>query len=229
MTIPPEQASSTSCSPFRYDGATIRALSATISKERFATYLRIGRGDRRRALQLYAYNAALGSAFHGPLQALEVTLRNAVHDAMTASHNGFWFDGPLIRDAEREAIDKATKSLQREGKPRTPGDVVAALNLGFWVALFKRKYDATLWRTVLHQSFNPTPSRFDLHEQLGRLRTLRNRIVHHEPILQRNLHADHNGILWVLNMLSAETATWVEYHSRVQEELARSSHTIVRF
>ena len=148
---------------------------------------------------------------------------------MTAAHNEFWFDSPLIRDPERETVDKATKSLRREGKTRTPGDVVAAVNLGFWVALFKKKYDTTLWRTELHRSFNPTPSRFDLHQQLDRLRTLRNRIVHHEPILQRDLHADHDGILWALNMLSPETAAWVEYHSRVRDELARSSHTIGRF
>lgn len=215
--------------PFRYDQPAVRALRRALSPERYATYLGLASGDRHQAFQLYVRNAALGSAFHGPLQTLEVTLRNAVHDAMTRAHNKFWFDSPLIRDPERESIDKATKSLRREGKPRTPGDVVAAVNLGFWVALFKRKYDTTLWRTVLYRSFDPRPPRPDLHQQLDRLRTLRNRIVHHEPILQRDLHADQDGIMWVLHMLSPETAAWVEHHSRVREELARSSHTIGRF
>ncbi|MYJ82529.1 MAG: hypothetical protein F4046_12100 [Acidimicrobiaceae bacterium] len=61
----------------------MRKLVAAISNERFATYLQPAGNDRRRALQLYAHNAALGSAFDWPIQAFEITLRNAVNDAMT--------------------------------------------------------------------------------------------------------------------------------------------------
>jgi hypothetical protein len=45
MTIPREEASST-CRRFRYDGMAIRALCATISEERFATYLRVAKNVR---------------------------------------------------------------------------------------------------------------------------------------------------------------------------------------
>ena len=228
MTIPSSPVESNQA-PFRYSRSTIGALRRSISSPRFATYLRLASGDRHQALQLYTRNAAVGAAFHGPLQALEVTLRNAVHDIMAATHSSFWFDGPLLKGPEREAIAKATRSLRRGHKVRTPEDIVAALNFGFWVALFKRTYDTTLWRTVLYCSFEPTPPRPELHQQLDRLRTLRNRIVHHEPILQRDLHADHDGILWMLDMLSPATAAWVKHHSRVREELARSSRAIGRF
>ena len=107
--------------------------------------------------------------------------------------------------------------------------IIAAANFGFWVALFAKKYDATLWRTVLHQCFSAGPSRGNVHDRLNRLRTLRNRIVHHEPILQRQLRADHDGILWLLDRLSPEMAAWVEHHSRVRETLALSSHRMRRF
>ena len=225
MTIPPKRASSTS-SRFRYDGATIRALHATISKERFATYLRIARGDRRRALQLYAYNAALGSAFHGPLQALEVTLRNAVHDAMTVDNGVRWFESPQLDHPQQDAVTKAEIKLGNATGPHDPGRVVAELSFGFWVALFARRYEEALWRTTLHECFDPTPARRHLHDRLNGLLALRNRIAHHEPILERNLQAKHDAILWVLGRLSPEMEAWVRHHSRVSEVLAQPAHGI---
>ncbi len=228
MTIPPSTGPRAPYR-FRYDGQTMKALRRSASSERFSTYLRIAGGDRLYAFHLYTRNAALGASFHGPLQAVEVTLRNAAHDAMAAAHGPYWFDSPLLTAPEPGAVAKASRSLQRERKARTAGSVVSALNLGFWVALFKSKYDTTLWRTILYRCFDPTPQRSDLHRQLERLKTLRNRIAHHEPILQRNLVADHDAVLWVLSMLSPETAAWAEHHSRVLEEVERSPRKIARF
>lgn len=228
MTIPLEQASSTS-GRFRYDGATIRALCATMSEERFATYLKMAKGDRRRALQLYAQNAALGSAFHGPLQALEVTLRNAVHDAMTVTGGVRWFESPQLDQPQQDAVTKAKGKLDNGMAPHDPGRIVAELSFGFWVALFARRYDESLWRTALHRCFDPTPPRRPLHDQLNRLLALRNRIAHHEPILQRNLRGYHDAILWVLGMLSPEMEHWVKHHSRVLDVLAQPAHRIVHF
>ena len=228
MTVPP---SNTSCKhpAYRYDEVTIRGMRAAMSDERFATYLRLAAGDRRRALQFYTRNVALGSAFHGPLQALEVTLRNAIHNAMTQVHGTPWFENAPLRASERDAVEKARQSLRREHKPHNPGRIVAEVNFGFWVALFAKKYDATLWRTVLHGLFGRERTRGRLHDQLDRLRTLRNRIAHHEPILHRVLQADYDELLWLLGRLSPETAAWVAHHSRVSETLAQSSRRISRF
>ena len=229
MTIPPSPVRRATPGPFRYDGATMRKLVAAISKERFATYLQLAGGDRRRALQLYAHNAALGSAFHWPIQALEVTLRNAANDAMTMEDGIYWFDDPQLEQPQRDAVMAAKDKLDWEAGSQSPGRVVAELSLGFWVALFAKCYEETLWRTVLYRCFDPTPARRQLHKQLNGVRRLRNRVAHHEPILPRNLQADYETIMWVLNMLSPETAAWVEHHSRVREELARSSRSIGRF
>lgn len=228
MTIPPSAGPRTP-HRFSYDGQAMQALRRSVSSERLSTYLRIAGHDRLYAFELYIRNAALGASFHGPLQALEVTLRNAVHDTMAVARGPYWFDGPPLTAPETAAVAKATKSLQRERKARTSGSVISALNLGFWVALFTGRYDTILWRTILYRCFDPTPPRSDLHLQLKRLRTLRNRIAHHEPILQRNLQADHDAILWILGMLSPETAAWVEHHSRVREEMKRSPRKITRF
>ena len=228
MTIPLRQPTRKD-GPHSYDKETISALRAGISRDRFATYLTLASDDDTRALQLYARNVALGAAFHGPLQALEVTLRNAVHSRMTQVYGHSWFDSAPLDVPEQKAINKAKGSLERERKQPTPGRVIAAINLGFWVALFARKYDATLWRTALHECFDTGQSRANVHDSLNRLRTLRNRIVHHEPILQRDLRADHRWILHLLRRLSPETAAWVAHHSRVPEILGLSSRRMQRF
>lgn len=228
MTISP-RGSSRKVSAYAYDSETIRELRVGIADERFATYLALASDDEVLALQLYVRNIAVGSAFHGPLQALEVTLRNTVHNYMVQVHGAHWFDSAPLRDTEQKAVRKAKQSLQREGKPQTPGQLVAALNFGFWVALFARKYDGTLWRTVLYQCFDSRPSRTEVHDRLNTLRTLRNRIVHHEPILQRNLRADHARLLWLLRRLSPPTRAWVAHHSRVRQVLALPTHRLGRF
>ena len=228
MTIPPGQTSSTP-SRFRYDGATMRALYTAISSERLARYLKLAGGDKRRALQQYAHNAALGSAFHGPLQALEVTLRNAVHNVITKERGANWFDGPGLEQPQQDAVLNAKEDLRWEKGPQDPERIVAALSFGFWVALFAKRYEEELWRPVLHQCFNPRQERRRLHDRLNRLRRLRNRIVHHEPILHRDLRADHDLILWVLDLLSPETRNWVEHHSRVPGTLDQPAHQIRYF
>ena len=228
MTIPPSQPPRKNRA-YSYDETTIRGLRGGISDERFATYCQLAGNDATQALQLYARNVALGAAFHGPLQALEVTLRNAAHAQLTQVYGPDWCDSAPFRSSEQQAILKAKDSLDRERKPRTPGRVTAALNLGFWVALFAKKYDGTLWRAALYQCFDTGPSRGDVHERLNRLRTLRNRVVHHEPILQRDLHTDHQSILWLLHRLSPDTAAWVTHHSRVPTILRLPSHRMRHF
>lgn len=216
--------------PFVYDGDVVQALRDGMSPERFQTYLNLAGQDRRRALQIYTRNAALGSAFHGPLQTLEVTLRNAVHRSLSVSRGVAWYrDRALLRPTELQSVAQARESLSRKRKPHGPGRVVAELNLGFWVALFARKYDSNLWCPHLRQEFSPEPTRAELHDQLNRLRTLRNRIAHHEPILQRDLRTDHEKLMWILHMLSPHTASWVAHHSRVPEVLAQSNRAINRF
>lgn len=195
-------------------------LLQSMSADRMTPYLRMARGSEARAIRLYVRNVALGSAFLGPLQALEVTLRNSVHALMSARHGDEWYDSVRLEDAQQRGIDTARRLLRREGKDESPGRMVAASSFGFWVGLFAGAYEESLWRPLLHQAFDPVPRRAEVHEQLDRLRTLRNRIAHHESILLRKLGDDHQRILDTLELLSPEVAQWVRHHSRVPETLA---------
>jgi hypothetical protein len=65
--------------PFNLSTAVVQALETSLSPERMATYVAATEGDREKALRLYTWNTAASAAFYGPLQGLEVALRNAMH------------------------------------------------------------------------------------------------------------------------------------------------------
>lgn len=216
--------------PFGYTDDDIAVLTTAMSTARFGSYLAAA-GTERRALQLYTWNTAVAAAFCGPLQTIEVTLRNAVHHAMAAQHGVRWFDDPmLLRPAEGHLVGEATRRLYDFGKQPTPGRVVAELSYGFWVGLFANAYDTTLWRTDLHRIFNPRiKDRRALHDTLDRLRTLRNRIAHHEPIFQRRLDQDYERIRMIVWCLSEPTLRWLDHHSRVRDALAVKPDVVAEF
>lgn len=207
----------------------VDAVEGALSIERFARYLDAA-SSKSDALQYYAWNTALSSAFHGPLQCLEVGLRNCIHDRMSAAHGASWFqNASILRGKDLAFANDARDRVQQTGKPVTPGRIVAELSFGFWVGLFANIYDATIWRTDLYRLFSPRPKRHELHDDLDRLRTLRNRIAHHEPIFQRTLTDDYDRIRGVLRSFSLELAAWMEFHSRVLDVIAAGPKGVQRF
>jgi hypothetical protein len=220
---------------FSYTDAVIDALETSLSPERMATYVGCAGGDREKAVRLYTWNTAVSAAFYGPLQGLEVALRNAMHRELSARYGADWYDNPTAGlDAGTLArITAARADLRRDGYSDDPPHMVAALSFGFWVALLgpggrlpaygKANYDMTIWRAGVFKAFpRARLSRKVAHAPLDYLRTLRNRIAHHEPIFDRHLAADYASLLKVAGWISAETHDWIAHHSRVPALLAQS-------
>lgn len=220
--------------PHELSDAVLDALQASLSPERFATYLAATWNDRAKALQRYTWNTALSAAFYGPLQGLEVAVRNAMHRELTRCHGAAWYDNPRARlDAGTlDRIRAAKEELRRSRYPVDPPHLVAILSFGFWVSLLGRggrpagqgtkcDYEMTLWRPALHRAFPLARlRRADVHSRLDYLRTFRNRIAHHEPIFGRHLQADHDSILIATGWISEEVRDWIAFHSRVPRLLA---------
>ena len=77
---------------FPWDEDLLDELQASFSSERLGTYVKAARGDRAKALHLYTWNTAISAAFYGPLQGLEVALRNAMHRRLTECYGSAWYD-----------------------------------------------------------------------------------------------------------------------------------------
>ena len=172
----------------------------------------------------------MSAAFYGPLQGLEVALRNAMHRQLTERYGAAWYDNPAA-GLDRGCLDRIANAKtegERAGRAPSPPRIVAALSFGFWVSLLdpggridpsgrKANYEMTLWRVALRRAFpHCTPlTRKQAHRPLSCLLKLRNRIAHHEPIFARDLLGDHRRVLDVTGWISPAARTWIERHSRV--------------
>jgi hypothetical protein len=175
----------------------LREIRTALSSERLDAY-GIGRGDDQK-LANYLWNLALCESLYPSLNGLEVALRNAVFRAgaavfgVTATRDvPCWLDAdpPLIHHEDQPMLIAAKRRLRERGRPLEPGRLVAELSFGFWTSLFDVRYEhnKVLWPRLLGaQLLDPSSprsmrSRKQLSPLLNRIRHLRNRVFHHEPI-----------------------------------------------
>lgn len=208
----------------------VKAVRATITQARMSTYDAAtppGQARIRRALKLYVWNAELASAFLIPLHLCEVAVRNAVADALAAQYGPRWpwinalqtsLPSPSFGYNPRADLAAARRNTTSTGK------VIPEVKFAFWQRMLTSRYDNAIWN---HQLFNVLPSadaslgvpalRMQVFNDLDRIRVLRNRIAHHEPIIARNLAADLQAIKDLVNLrcgdltqllAAAERVTW---------------------
>ena len=169
--------------PSPYSAQFLASIERTITKERLTRYLGATGQNVSRALELYEYNVQLSEVLYGLLHGLEVTVRNAEHDALTASYGTpTWYDAAPLSPYWK---DRITHAKAKSGAAGKPGKVVSELTFGFWVDLLKRSNHRILWvERKLHTAFpNARGIRASIHGRLKAIQLLRNRISHHEPVL----------------------------------------------
>ncbi len=199
-------------------------LERRLSVERIGPYRTTVGGDLDRALLLYEWNATVGAAIHEAIGHLEVVLRNALHEQLTAWHTaqqlpGQWYDDPnqALDRHRRDDIDAARARIRRDGKVETSGKVVAELMFGFWRFLLDKRYQPTLWAQALRHAFPhlQPQRRVEVYDPVYALVRLRNRIAHHEPVHHLPLHARHDDLLRVAAYLDPAIEAWISQTSRV--------------
>lgn len=199
-----------------------------LSEPRLLPYLAACDRDLLRAVKLYRWNARVGAAFWEVLGHGEVVLRNAIHDALTERHRrnnsqGIWFDDPR-RELAPQAHAEIAIARRRAGhvpSAALPGKLVAELPFGFWRYLLARRYSATLWPALRH-SF-PHLRRGDrarIERPVIKLHLLRNRIAHHEPLLQQDLDARLVDLRAMFDSIDPRLTTWaLDDDGRLEELL----------
>src|SRR5207237_994804 len=154
-------------------------------------------------------------ALYPALQILEITLRNSLHKAITELFQSEkWFELPFLHTHEKAKINKAKNNLAEKKKTFTTGRLVAELSFGFWVSLFDIRYehDQTLWPKIIKPAFPFLPkgqrSRHFLSRELNRIKNLRNRVFHYEPIWHwKDLQIQHSSIIRLTRSLSPSAST----------------------
>lgn len=198
-------------------------LARLLSQARLAPYKQAVPGAKLDgALELYVWNLAIAMAMFESIHYFEVGLRNTMHEALEAWATQLGATDPWYRDpvvpldkGSRSKIQQAIKRATDDGAlPEVPGGVVAELTFGFWWSLLAASYNRTLWQQCFRLTF-PNMRRQRLHDSLDRIRVLRNRIAHHEPIHTRPLLADYIALLETAERVSPRLSWWIDNTSRV--------------
>ncbi len=169
-------------------------------------------------LARYLWNMALCESLYSPLQMAEIALRNKVHaqlsDRFTAAD---WYLTPdVLLVWQKRMVVEAKRKLKDNGNPVVPAHMVAELHFGFWTGFFNKLHAQTgIGYFITKNVFTYAPkterdmSRLD--SRWSRIRTLRNRVFHHERIIHwKDLAAQHADIIETIGWISPELREMAE-------------------
>lgn len=211
-----------------------QTLVVHCSKDRLDKYLDRVAQDEISAEFLYAANHRVSESLYPLLSILEVSLRNRIHTQLTAKFcSSDWWTHPTLNiqafaSSHMEKIRKAQTKIYH----RTPyidskqkikaSQIVAELSLNFWTDLFHQDLERVLWKDLL-ACFPNIPSESKKRRKVARplenLTRLRNRVMHHEPILfDASALPDmlHGKGTEQLCWMSHEMADWLAKSDRFQ-------------
>lgn len=156
-----------------------------ITEKRFSKY---------HSLLDYEENLLLSKKYYIPLSILEVSLRNAINGHFEKFYGAGWLlnEASFLQRDHLFKIQEAKRKIQLRNEHLTKDKLVAELSFGFWVNLFKSSYDRQMRIANLRQIFTNLPSkstklinRNELFQTINHIRNFRNRIFHHEKIVDK--------------------------------------------
>lgn len=199
-------------------------IKSTLSPPRLSTYEN-ATSSLEDALKLYQWNADISGAFFHCLQICEITIRNAISEVLFKLHGNQWpWDNGFLNTLPnpkhgynpREDLKKARNKLSDVNK------VIPELTFVFWQKMFTSRHDNQLWIPHLKTTFLHTDTsmqikslRSEIYNDLEKIRKLRNRIAHHEPIFRRKLDEDYKAIIKIIAYRCTSTAQWLSCNQKV--------------
>ena len=197
-----------------------------ITPPRFRAFHEEMGGDTAGAMALYDWNVCVSAVFFEAISYTEVLLRNAMdaqfsplrHDE--PARESWLCDAEVLRPKSLERVLEAVSKIEQEGKLPTRARVVANLSFGFWRALLDKQYKE-LWIGRFRHAFpNGSGDRKQVASLMARLNPFRNRLAHHEAIIDADIESRHDDLIELTRLIDASAATWVETRSQVPEVLA---------
>jgi hypothetical protein len=215
-------------------------VESWLSKPRLTKYLAASAGHPQRALELYEWNSQVSAALMRDLAHIEVALRNAYAEAIDQYWAGRSVDwtrsattlfAPLIRNRNGHRVDINTQHREqlltasaRVRPTDPPGKIIAELPFGFWRYLSSAAHEKTVWVRYLHRAFPPgTDRKRDVDNVAAALNRLRNRVAHHEPLIDEDLIAASTRIIRLATLLNNSLGRYVAATSTVAP-LVRERH-----
>lgn len=159
-------------------------------------------------LRLYLWNIHLSESLYQSLCFLEITFRNALVEAITKVFGlTEWpLEYELLADKEASKVINVIFELEKHKKKVTSDEIIAELTFGFWTSLLDKRYEQVLWPKIITKTFPFMPreirTRKTLSKRFNRIRLLRNRVFHYEPIWHwKNLKQQYSELVEALMWL----------------------------
>lgn len=192
------------------DDIFYKSIEKSISIDRLSHYSNIfNTQDKKLLIQKYLLNVELSKSFYFPLQKLEITLRNNIHNILSnqlGSSN--WFEQPDFLTLESyKKMDEAKKNISKEV---TSGRIISELSFGFWCALFSKPYDQKIWnkytKLIFPNILRKYATRKVLMNKINSIRKFRNKIFHFDTIIDNKelLLQNHKDILEMIYWLNKD-------------------------
>lgn len=171
------------------------------------------------AMSLYGWNGQISSAFMLPLHICEVIVRNAVHQVLTKTYGENW---PWSQAFERSLPANGRYSPRRDlisarQRQTTTGKVIPELKFVFWQKMFTSRHKTRLWDTEILNTFPNGTAQLttdqlllNIYNSLESIRLIRNRIAHHEHLINRNLHDDYSKIVQLISYRCTDSVNWLK-------------------
>jgi hypothetical protein len=206
-------------------GMNERQARRWLSEERYDRFRNACGGDHESTARFYEWHAVLSMACFGLIHHFEVLVRNAIDETLGAGQpqapiKETWLvDFDTLRpDGIRQVITAIDRLERRRNVTR--GRVVAGLSFAFWADLFGRHYE-DLWRRRLHEAFpHGSLPRTALTTRMRRIRQFRNRIAHHDSLLDQDVPALVDDMLEIAGWIDPDARGWLEAQTGAAE-LAR--------
>lgn len=169
-------------------------------------------------LQRYLWNIRLSEALYPALALFEVIFRNRVDQAISRVYGEDWLDEAWLHWPQKSTYPKKQIQEKRAKLKSTAvrGHLVAELNMGFWTSLLEKPYKPIIWDKpgVFETAFPGFKGKIldrpqHVFKRLERIRILRNRISHHEPIfdMPNGLDCSYKDLVEMICWLSEDGET----------------------
>jgi len=200
-------------------------IKSTISEPRIYPYIRstTGNNNLQKAIQLYEYNIRLCESLYSILHTFEITFRNKLDQVLIAKYGEMWYSNPcllLFDNREKEQIDSIKiKKIIKDYKLLSYKEIIPNLSLGFWTSLLTKDfYEQSIFAKcisdVFPYSLHSERNTFNVRDKLEKIRRLRNRVFHYEPIWKPsyNTYERYQTIYLLMKWMCPETSNWMNCH-----------------
>ena len=204
--------------------ADMENIYASIGEDRLSTFFRHTQ-TRREALDLYALNAGISKHVFELIGGFEIALRNAVSASIAEHHQrNDWYRArcftQVLTGDRRANIREVRKRLAIRNRSERTGRIVAGLTFHFWVAMHEKKYRDTIWTPHLNKIWPKGENLKRVHKDLLKIRDLRNRIAHFEPVFD-TIWLNRVDDIWArFDQVAPDKSAW--YRHRMGDRIATS-------